>query len=157
MGLPLLTGYFCQVGYVCRDLEAAVEAFRAKAGVRNWQVTHLPKGSLVDGMAFAYVKGVMWELIAVDPQNVLPVYSQHIPDAPDKARFHHLGYMFDTEDEYNGRIAQSQADGFPEAFSLDFGGMLAYYADSFAQLGHYTEYIHGRAEAREFFAHVPHN
>jgi hypothetical protein len=157
MSLPLLTGYFFQAGYVVRDLDAGVEMLKTKTGARNWQVTHLPKGSLVDGMAFAWVKGVMLELIAVDPENALPVYQQHIPERTDQARFHHLGFRFDTEEEYNGRVAQAAADGFGEAFFLDYGGILAYYADSYGQLGHYTEFVHTRPGAEDFFAHVPHN
>jgi hypothetical protein len=157
MKLSLLSGYFFQAGYVTRDLDAGVETMKAKTGARNWQVIHLPKGGLVDGMAFSWVKGVMLELIAVDAEQHLPVYANHIPETAEKVRFHHLGFSFDTEAEYHARVAQSQADGFGEAFSLNYNGILTYYSDSYSVLGHYTEFVHCGPGSEDFFANVPHN
>jgi hypothetical protein len=158
MSLPLLTGPFFQVGYVVRDLEKAVAAMRSRTGVRNWRVTHLPEGNLIEGAAFAWSKGLMLELIEVDPDNIkLPVYKDHIPEADDVARLHHLGFIFDTEAEYLARIAESQAQGFGAAMDMNYNEILAYYSDTYAQLGHFCEFVHLRPAARDFFIDVPHN
>jgi hypothetical protein len=157
MDVSLLNGKLFQLGYVVCDLEAGVETMKARAGVPKWQVIHLPAGSLIEGMAFAYMGGVMLELIAVDPADHLDVYHRHVPTSPQDIRFHHLGYMMDSEEEFHARVAQSQAAGFPEAFSLDFNGALTYYADSLDRLGHFCEFVFLKPQARDFFAGVPHN
>jgi hypothetical protein len=157
MDLSLFTGKFFQLGYVVKDLDKAVEAAKVRTGVPNWQVIHLPAGSLVDGMAFAWKQGVMLELIAVTPATVLPVYANHIPDADDDAKFHHLGYMMESQEEFDGRIAEAEAGGMPLAFNMDFNGVLTCYIDSFRQLGHFAEFVYLTPPMRDFFAGVPQN
>jgi catechol 2,3-dioxygenase-like lactoylglutathione lyase family enzyme len=157
MSAGLLTGYFFQVAYVVRDLDRAVAAMQARTGARNWRVRHLPQSELLTGAALAWVKGVMLELIAVDPAGAHPVYRDHVPQAADAARLHHLGYLFDTEAAFDARIAQSRADGFAAALHRRHTSILCYYCDTYARLGHYTEFVHLRPAARDFFADVPHN
>jgi hypothetical protein len=157
MSLDLLTGPFFQAGYVVRDLEKGVDFMRRTTGVQNWQLIDLRPDGLIDGMALAWTKGVMLELIAVDPDNALPVYQKHIPATTEEARFHHLGYMLETEEDYHARVRDTQAAGIPEAFSKEFWGALTYYADSYARLGHFVEFVHLKPEAEHFFAGVPHN
>jgi hypothetical protein len=55
---------------------------------------------------------MMLELIAVDPNDVHPVYANHVPETDGVARFHHFGFMFDTEADFHARVAESQAQGF---------------------------------------------
>ena len=157
MSPSLLTGHLFQAGYVVRDLEKAVAAMKAKTGARNWRVTHLPLGTIIAGAAFAWVKGIMLELIAVDPDNVHPVYAGHVPETDGVARFHHLGFMFDTEADYLARVAESQAQGFGEALQTTYFDILCYYSDTYAELGHFCEFVHFRPPARDFFADVPQN
>jgi hypothetical protein len=153
----LFSGRLFQVAYVVRDAGAAIEGFRSRCAIDRWKRLALPPGYGVNGLAFAYVNGVLHELVEVDVDLAIPVYRSHIPDAPDDARFHHLAYMMDTEAAYWEAVAASQAAGFPEAVSGEFQGILTYYADSFARLGHYTELVHLKPDARDFFADVPHN
>jgi hypothetical protein len=153
----LLSGKFFQAGYIVRDLDQGLAAMSARAGVANWRVVRLPAGSPIDGIACAYVNGVMLELIAVDDGNVPQVYRNHIPHFADGARFHHLGFMMASEEEFNAAIERSQAAGIGEAAKFDNRGVLSYYADSFAQVGHYCEYVHLKPERQDYFANVPHN
>lgn len=160
MTVPVFHNHF-QHAYIVRDLEKAMARFKDLYGVANWHVMPMPpgEGSPTSGIALAYVDAekVMIELIEGVPE-VESLYQDWIPESESGARFHHLGFLIDDEDEYRNVVGQFEAAGFPTAFAGSSGDILDFhYADTVAELGHYCELVHLRPAGKDFFAPVPHN
>ena len=157
MSVPLIFRNHFQHAYVVRNLEKAMVPFRERCGVGEWQVMPLPEGSPVRAIGLAYVQNVMIELIEAVPGHET-IYRRFIPESESAARFHHLGYLIEREEDYRAAVAQLEAAGWPAAYAGRAGEILDFhYADTFAQLGHYCELVHLRAAGKGFFAQVPHN
>jgi hypothetical protein len=157
MCVPLIFRNHFQHGYVVRNLEKAMAPFRERCGIGKWQVMPLPAGSPVRAIALAYVQNVMIELIEAVADHET-IYRRFIPESESAARFHHLGYLLEREEDYLATVAQFDAAGWPSAYAGRSGEILDFqYADTVAQLGHYCELVHLRAQGKGFFSQVPHN
>lgn len=157
MTVPLIFRHHFQHAYVVRNVEKAMAVFRADCGVGQWQVMRFPAGSPVRAIALAYAQNVMLELIEAIPGEDT-IFRAFIPESESAARFHHLGYLIEREEDYLAAIAQFDAAGWRAAYAERSGEILDFhYADTVSQLGHYCELIHLRADGKEFFSHVPHN
>jgi hypothetical protein len=158
MTLPVLYRDFFQFGYVVRDLDGAMRTMRDKFGVARWKIRHLPDNAPGRTLAFAYINGVMVELVDLRPGDDT-IYHAWIPEADDALRLHHLGFLIDEESEWNARIAQYEASGFKPSIAGEIPDcMVWYYSDTVSALGHYTELIRFTSEAgKAYWADVPHN
>ena len=157
MSVPLMFRNHFQHAYVVRNLEKTMAAFRARCGVGKWQVMPLPSGSPVRAIGLAYVQNVMIELIEALPDHET-IYRRFIPESESDARFHHLGYLIEREEDYLAAIEQFDAAGWPAAYAGRVGEVIDFhYADTVGQLGHYCELIHLRSDGQGFFSQVPHN
>ena len=158
MAAPVLFRDFMQLGYVVRDMEAAMQAMRGKYGVEHWKVRKLPPTAPAHILAFAYVGGMMIELIEVRPGEDT-IYHSWIPEARDGARLHHLGYLLEEKSDWDARIAQYENSGFSPAIFGEVPGVMDwYYSDTVDMLGHYVELIRFTTEAgKAYWADVPEN
>lgn len=157
MTFDLFARHF-QLGYVVRDVTAAIAAQRQRFGIAKWQVidTRAP-GAPANAIALAYAGDVMIELIEADPA-VESIYSRHVPDGAADSRLHHLGFLVHDDAAWEAGIAQFANSGFTPAFAGAAGDALAFhYADSLGALGHYLELIHLKPAGKDFFAAVPRN
>jgi len=155
---PVLFRHHFQLGYVIRDLEGALRTMRERFGVTEWQVNHLPATAPGRALAFAYVGGMMIELVDIRPEQDT-IYRGGVPEHDDELRLHHLGYLIESEAEWHAEIRTFEAAGFNPALVGHAGDLLEwYYADTVAALGHYTELIRYKSEAgRAYWVNVPHN
>jgi hypothetical protein len=158
---PLLpTRNFFHAGYVVRNIGAVMDNMRAQFGVARWKVLTLPEGSPATALGMAYVGETMIELVEVDPEGeLMAIHQGFAPTSEGEARLNHLAYLLDSEEELQTVIASFEASGVATAWLASFGDIFSgyYYADTRAQLGHYSEFICLGSEGREFLAEVPRN
>jgi len=157
MTLPTLFRHHFQAAYVVRDLDAASAVFHDQWGISKWYRLPMPEGQPVRKLALAYVQGLMIELIEPDP-SMPSIYKDWIPSSPTAARFHHLGYLIDDDEEFKQTVQRLEAAGCKAVMAGRHGDLQDYhYADTVAALGHYTELIHLLPAGKGFFDAVPQN
>ncbi len=158
MAFPVLYRDFFQFGYVVRDLEGAMRSLRDKFGIARWKIRHLPSTAPGRALAFAYINGVMVELVDLRPGDDT-IYHAWIPETDDAIRLHHLGFLIEDEAEWHARVDKYAQAGFEVAISGSIPGVFDWhYSDTVAALGHYTELIRFTTEeGKAYWADVPHN
>jgi hypothetical protein len=151
---------FFHAGYVVCDMAKVVENMRDRFGVGKWKVLPLPEGAPARALGFAYVQGTMIELVEVDPRGeLLPIHRGWVPQSESEAKLNHLAYLLDGEDELRALVARFENAGISTAWLESFGDIFShyYYADTTAQLGHYSEFVCLGPAGRDFLAEVPRN
>lgn len=151
-----------QIAYVVDNIDAGIAEFTSKYAVAKWHVMDLvafngPE-SAVRHIALAWTDAeLMVELIEPNPA-VASIYSNWRPDLAGP-RFHHLGFLVDSDAEFAAIRRQFEVAGCPVAAEGSAGDMLDFaYIDTSRTLGHYYELIHLKGEGRtQFFRPVPHN
>jgi hypothetical protein len=160
MSLTLPNRAFFHVGYLVRNLAAVMENMGKQFGVTSWKVLQLPEGSPATAMGFAYAGDAMIEMIEVDPEGeLLPIHRGFAPRSNGEARLNHLAYLVESEDELGALIASFEAAGVTTAWVDSFGDIFSryYYADTTAQLGHFSEFVCLGPAGRDFLADIPRN
>lgn len=148
---------FFQLGYVTRDIEAAMAAYRARFGFVEFIRLPIAKpadgsGDGVSAIALAYLGPVMIEIIEVDAA-ASSIFQEALGGASDDLRLHHLGYLVD---DFGATLAQLAELGFGVPMSGSSGEALDFcYADTRAHLGHYSEFIRLGDGGRVLFTSVP--
>lgn len=149
-------GGFFQLGYVARDLNQAMDAFRRRFGAIEF---YAYEPGIVDGapsptrrIALAYLDDTMIEIIEPDPAQQT-IFDHALPDRADCMAFHHLGYLIEDHDIMLRRLEEA---GYTVPLHGSVDGFLDYsYADTRADLGHFSEFIRLDQGGRDFFAAVP--
>jgi len=147
-----------QNAYTTRDLDTAVAMFSARYGIGAFHyMRNVPFGT--DGiinLALAWAGGVMIELI--EPQCPIDnLYTVHLPDDQSLIRFHHLGHLIHSRDEYDAICDRAATCGHPIALQGNNHGINFLYLDARADVGHYLEFVHLDPSMANFFAAVPRN
>lgn len=148
------------LGYVVVDLQQVMHRMGETFGVSRWKVLPLPEGAPAKAIGFAYVQDTMIELVEVDlRQELLPIHRGWLPAAADEARLNHVAYMLDSEEELLALVARHEAAGIETAWLESFGDIFSryYYADTTAQLGHFSEFVCLGPAGRDFLAQIPRN
>jgi hypothetical protein len=148
------------LGYVVTDLQLAMDEMRETFGIAKWKVLPLPEGAPAKAIGFAYLQDKMIELVEVDlGQELLAIHRGWLPQAAHQARLNHVAYMLDSEDELLALVERFEAAGIATAWLESFGDIFSryYYADTTAQLGHFSEFVCLGPAGAEFLADVPRN
>lgn len=151
-------GKFFQIGYVCRRLDRAMETFSDRCGVHEWGIIDGPMPQLgripVQKIALAFRGDVQLELI--QPQLDLPsIYDHAIPTDEVSARIHHFGYICDDEAEWQRVHAHHARLGNQRVAGMDLDTVRYCYFDTFADVGHLTEYVMPGPEMLGFWVSLP--
>ncbi|AEG51171.1 hypothetical protein Sphch_3581 [Sphingobium chlorophenolicum L-1] len=147
---------FFQFGYVTRDVDAAVAAFREKFGPVEFAVNEPPA---IDGqaaptrrIALAWIDDVMTEIIEPDPMQKT-IYDDHVPAAEGPIRLHHFGYLID---DHQAMLDRLKGMGYDVPMAGSMAGVLDYsYADTRCDLGMWSEFIRLDEGGKAFFGAVP--
>jgi hypothetical protein len=155
---PTRIGKFFQLGYVCRNIDRAMETFSDRCGVREWGTMEGPMPQLgrvpVQKIALAFRGDIQVELI--QPQLDLPsVYDNAIPADEVSARLHHFGYICEDEAEWDRVHAHHARLGNPRVAGMDLDMVRYCYFDTYADLGHLTEYFMPGPDMLAFWASLP--
>jgi hypothetical protein len=79
-----------------------------------------------------------------------------LPTAPGQlVRFHHLGHLLESREEYDQVVARAGRCGLPIVMQGNSYGVNYLYLDAKAETGHYLEYVHLDPAAANFFDDVP--
>jgi len=159
--VPLASLY--QIAYVTTDLDEAMQIFAGTHGIHNFRVQRdkpAPPGmpNMSIHAAHAYVGAIQIELIQPAGGEDF-IYRELLADEEFAIRFHHLGFMVDSEEAFDRLAATLEAHKLQIAFSMEMPGVgRALYADARATLGHYVEYLYLTADVRHrYYADVPRN
>jgi hypothetical protein len=160
---PISTlGQIFQLAYVTTDLAPTIEYFSFNYGVAQFKIIRgmefrHDSGFMVRAdLALAYAGNMMIECIQ-PLDRAFAFYSDRLPATGFAMQFHHLGMLLHTAQEFDqvGEALRLQGASVPYAGS--FHGVSFLYVDTWAELGHYLEYIHLSGPARHFWDDVPVN
>jgi hypothetical protein len=149
-----------QIAYIVDDIQAGTDHFRGHFGVANWDVMETSK--LLPGLgarftALAWTGDVMIELIEPDT-SIESIYRGWLRERGTLLRFHHLGFLVDSDKEFASVKAGLARSGFPIESDGSFDEMLDFAcADTTHTLGHYHEIIHLKSQGAAFFDSIPRN
>jgi Glyoxalase/Bleomycin resistance protein/Dioxygenase superfamily len=161
MTIPVLFKRHFQVAYVVDDAAKAADILGKRFGVSKWDLLDMIEihgsGSAAQVIGNAWVGDMMIEVIEPQP-GVASIYNDWKRDSGAAFRFHHLGFLIDSADEFTAAKRMLADSGFPIVVDGSFGEVLDYaYADTTAELGHYYEMIRLKAEGDTFFGRIPVN
>lgn len=150
-----------QVAYVVDDAKAAIEVLSRRYGVEKWDLMDMAElhgsGASARYIGNAWVGDAMIEVIEPD-EAVESIYQGWKKDSGNLLRFHHLGFLVDSAEEFDAAKARLAAHGFPIVVDGSFGEVLDFaYADTTAELGHYYEIIRLKSQGDSFFGRIPVN
>jgi hypothetical protein len=151
---------FFHAGYVVLDLAKVIDKMAARFGVERWKILPLPAGAPAKAIGFAYAQQTMIELVELDlDQELLPIHRGWLPRSESEARLNHLAYMLDSEEELAAVRARFEARQIATAWLDTFGDIFScyYYADTTAELGHFSEFVCLGPAGRDFLAEIPRN
>jgi hypothetical protein len=149
----LVAGFF-QLGYVTRNLDAAMAEFNRRFGPVEFQIVQgTAQHPHTKRIALTWIGETMTEIIEPDPA-VRSLYVDTLPSAANgEIRFHHIGCLIQ---DYAGTMLRIGAEGYTVPMALSHGEVLdCMYADTRAELGHFLEYIRLGDEGRKWFESVP--
>lgn len=149
------SGFF-QLGYVARDLDAAIARYRERFGEVEFLVNEPQpingKAAPTKRIGLTWIDDVMIELIEPDPAQQT-IYDDAVPADPGAITLHHFGYLIDDHD---AMLQRCRDMGYEIPMEGRMPGALGYiYADSRAELGHFVEFITLEEGGRQFFGAVP--
>jgi hypothetical protein len=158
-GIGHLFGGFFQLGYVTRNLDRAIESYKARFGHTDFLTFPTPESPGVppvpmSRIALAYIDSVMIELIEVKPE-ITSIYSDVLPMTQEDIALHHLGFLIP---DHEAMLKMLEAGGHAVKWAGTSGETMDYiYADTRKELGTYAEFIHLYPAGEAFFASVPRN
>ena len=142
----MFEGQHFQNGYITRDIEKAIAAFRTRGGVEKVISFEAPvevatpkgRGTAVSKIAFIWVNNLQYELIQplADP---LGIYGNCVSNG-GPLRFHQTCVRVADWTDFRARVAKQD---LPVAMERDLGGdsLKFLYLDARKQVGHYLEYV----------------
>jgi catechol 2,3-dioxygenase-like lactoylglutathione lyase family enzyme len=138
-------GRFYQLGYVARDIDAAVAHLQARMGARLTDLTHDVRGAdgeptPLQNLAHMVVPGA--ELEIIQPRDDMPsIYHETLPLQGDFVRLHHLGFLVDNEEAWQQAFSALDVMQTPVALMFDTPQVRCAYLDTRSQVGHYSELV----------------
>ena len=156
-GATLFDGLF-QVAYVTADLDAAVEAARARFGIRKMLrvrgIAHSPVTRI--NLALAWVGPWMIELIEPHGDGSSVYEALAVADGAPM-RLHHFGHLLECDEAWSAMHARIAASGQPIFVERDKGGIRFLFVDTRPTLGCFTEHMICTPEGRAMLEGVPRN
>lgn len=161
MAIPVLFKRHFQVAYLVDDAKAGIEILSKHYGVEKWDLMDMAQihgpGSAARFIGNAWVGDMMIEVIEPD-EGADSIYRNWKKDSGLPLRFHHLGFLIDSAEEFEAAKRQLADSGFPIVVDGSFGEVLDYaYADTTSELGHYYELIRLKSDGDSFFGRIPVN
>ena len=154
---PHLFGNLVQLGYAVTDFDRASARFGERYGIDRWKVVPLDPGSPASRIAMAYVGDIIFELVEVDLSvDLLPIHRGWLPADPAGARFNHVAFMLESMEEFGGAQDHFRELGVDVPVVMSFGDIFEFfYADTVAELGHWSEFLCLGPAGADFLADIP--
>lgn len=136
-------GRFYQVGYVTRDIDAAIAQLQARMGATLVDVLYdLRDGNgeqvALKNLSHMSLPGAEIELIEPRP-HWSSIYLDALPERGDDIGFHHLGFLIPDDATWDAAMASFETFGTPVVMSGATPQVRFAYVDTRRQCGHYSE------------------
>lgn len=140
----MIEGKHFQNAYVTRNIQLALDRFKAKADIRkllSFEVTTevmtpAGPGTLTNKLALVWVEDLQYEFI--EPVGgSLSIYSDALP-RDDSLLLHHTCMRVDNWDDFRARVREQP---FPVAIEGGSEALRYLYLDARELVGHYLEYV----------------
>ncbi len=146
-----------QIAYATNDIERAMQIFRERFGISAFKRL---EGQLLQGghirIELAWLGGTMYELLTASGPGS-EVFMQNIPSDAFTIRHHHLGFLINNEEEWNGMLASIERNGWRILSKNSTAGFMRTCIVEIPELGHCFEYLFPEAAGLAFFESVPSN
>jgi hypothetical protein len=151
--MPILLGDFFQHAYVTNHMERAKQQFADRWGVRSFLDFEssldlaTPRGTENARLkiALAFVGELQIELIEPLGGPAARIYQQVLPKSEYKVVWHHFAYRLRSPGAWQTFREQAGSAEYPIAIEghihNDYGDVRFVYLDTYAELGHYSEYV----------------
>jgi hypothetical protein len=154
----LMRTHHFQMAWATNDIAHAQGLMRDRYGVANWTRFGgpTPQGGNIH-VELAWVGTIMYELMFAEGPGSA-IFMDRLPQGDGfHMKHHHLGYIIDTDEEWNAMIAMIRAEGHKLAhYSAESPFAKTCFVDA-PELGHYLEYILPTPAAVDFFRNVASN
>jgi hypothetical protein len=158
--IPLLREVF-QLGYVATNIDAAVGIFKQRYGVHHFLRSGIKTIPLIGGesmtlsLAFAWLGPTMIEIIEPVGGSV-NIYRRHLPES-GAPRLHHIGVRLHSDAQWQAMREAISVSGLSTLLEVQVPTTRALYIDTYAELGHYTEYLYYSDVPNSTLPHIPQN
>lgn len=140
-----LYGRFFQIGYVVRDIDAAVQHLQQRMGavvvdvIRDMR-TEAGEQVCIRNLSHMALPGVEIELIEprLDQDSI---YLNALPHGNDDVGFHHLGFLLPDQQAWDSAIASLAVFDTPIVMEGETSKVRFAYLDTRRQSGHYSEIV----------------
>jgi hypothetical protein len=140
----MLEGRHYQNAYITRDIDKAVDSFRARGGVQEPRVfeasvevqTPAGRGLAVSKLSFIWINNLQYELIQ-PVSGLVDIYRDALPP-DDSLKFHHICMRVDNWEEFRARVLHQR---FPVVLEGGSEHLRFLYLDARDFVGHYLEYV----------------
>jgi len=138
-------GRFFQLGYVTRNIDAALERLKERTGANQIDLIHDvrdEKGQFValEHLSHLSLPGVEFEVI--QPRMDWPsIYVDALPACDDDIGLHHLGFIVSDEAAWDAAVKRFGQANAPIAMAGETSKVRFAYIDARAQMGHYVELV----------------
>lgn len=136
-------GRFYQIGYVARDIDAAINHLQQRMGATLVDVIHDIRTEAGDqvcikNLSHLALPGVELEVIQprLDHESI---YLEALPKEDDKVSFHHLGFLIPDQQAWEQAIASFDTFDTPIVMEGGTSEVRFAYFDTRRQCGHYSE------------------
>ena len=146
-----------QIAYVTNDIERALGVFAEQYGVKEWRRM---EGELKDGghirVEFGWAGGSLFEVTEATGAGS-ELYRQGLPADEFAIRFHHLGFIVQSADDWQALLKEIDTGGVKVVNETNVPGFLQARIVEAPNLGHWIEYIFPEAGGLAFFQGSPSN
>src|ERR1700733_107832 len=140
----MFEGQHYQNAYITRDIEKAVEGFRARSAVEIVMRFEGPvevttpngRGLAVSKLSFIWINNLQYELIQ-PVSGLVGIYRDALP-ADDALKFHHICMRVENWQEFRARVGHQP---FPVVLEGGSEHLRFLYLDTRDFIGHYLEYV----------------
>jgi extradiol dioxygenase family protein len=158
---PRLLGEFFQFGYVTKDIDAALELYKRRYGLRKaLKLSTRDLGGTGSAgtemqVALAYLGPNMIEFI--QPRTDDPAHYREALREDGGVSLHHLGYLV-TEERFQTLARDLSSAGFDVPVNRRWPiGASVIYGDTRLDTGLYSEFVYLEPGGVEFFSQIPRN
>lgn len=138
-------GRFFQLGYVVRDIDAAIAGLQKRMGASLVDVAHDLRDAagqprLIENLAHMAVPGAEIELI--QPRAGWPsIYEDALPDCAAGVGFHHVGFLVPDLEAWDAALGELAAMRTPIVWQGAYPHVRFAYIDTRRHAGHYSELV----------------
>jgi hypothetical protein len=141
----LSLGKFYQMGFVTRDIDAAIAQATEELGAQLTRVSRDLKedgrDSVVKNVALLKLGGIDWELIEPRLEWPSSIYLDALPNGPAAVTLHHYGFLVEETKDFDLTMERVEKARLSVPFAGTMPTVRFAYIDTRPITGHYSEIV----------------